>query len=61
VANDAACPIFVRKTHEGIEQACCAGKIEDARDNGVSADFVGGCLSLARDAGKVLAAISPVS
>jgi hypothetical protein len=54
-------PTFVRKTHERIEEACSAGKIEDVRDNGVSTDFVGGCLSHARDAGRVLAAISPVS
>jgi hypothetical protein len=54
-------PAFVRKTHKRIEEARSAGKIEDVRDNGVSADFVGGCLSHARDAGRVLAAITPVS
>jgi hypothetical protein len=35
-------PAFVRKTHERIEEACSAGKIEDGRDNGISTDLVGG-------------------
>jgi hypothetical protein len=54
-------PAFVRKTHKRIEEARSAGKIEDVRDNGVSADFVGECLSHARDAERVLAVISPIS
>jgi hypothetical protein len=34
-------PAFVRKTHERIEEACSADKIEDGRDNGISTDLVG--------------------